>query len=133
MPDLRGDLRSSLVDAMTRTPLLDQAAKDIDLWPMRRQLGASYGIFARSPKARAQQAFSAAKAPWLQQEIWRPDQKSRTLAAGPHERVVPYVQERERIGDILRFGAEVEVIGPPRLRQQVASEITHTGRFYAHG
>jgi len=34
------------------------------------------------------------------------------------------------IGDILRFGAEVQVIGPARLREQVKAEIDRMAQLY---
>jgi predicted DNA-binding transcriptional regulator YafY len=33
---------------------------------------------------------------------------------------VPYSDERELLGDVLRYGQDVEVISPPALRRQIA-------------
>jgi predicted DNA-binding transcriptional regulator YafY len=120
---LRGGVRSFSVDAISQARLLGQASKDIDLISMRQQLDGGYGIFAGAPKAWAQLLFSPARAPWVQQEIWHPQQKSQTLPDDHYELVVPYADERELIGDILRFGASVQVVGPARLREQVQAEI----------
>ncbi len=127
---LRGGLRSFSVDAITQASLLDQTSKDIDLIAMRQQLDGGYGIFGGAPKAWAKLRFSAARAQWVQQEIWHPDQKSQTLHDGRYELAVPYADERELIGDILRFGAEVEVVGPPRLREQVTTEVARMRGLY---
>jgi predicted DNA-binding transcriptional regulator YafY len=127
---LRGGLRSFSIDAIERAQLLSKAAKDIDLISMRQQLDGGYGIFGGAPKAWAQLRFSAGRAPWVQQEIWHPEQKSQRLSDGSYELVIPYADERELIGDILRFGAEVQVIGPARLREQVKAEIDRMAQLY---
>jgi predicted DNA-binding transcriptional regulator YafY len=127
---LRGGLRSFSIDAIDRAQLLSKAAKDIDLISMRQQLDGGYGIFGGAPKAWAQLRFSAGRAPWVQQEIWHPEQKSQRLSDGSYELVIPYADERELIGDILRFGAEVQVIGPARLREQVKAEIDRMAQLY---
>lgn len=127
---LRGGLRSFSVDAITRATLLDKASKDIDLIAMRQQLDGGYGIFGGTPKAWAQLRFSKARAAWVEHEIWHPEQKSVRLADGRYELVVPYADERELLGDILRFGADVEVLAPSRLREQVQAEIQKMGQLY---
>ena len=127
---LRGGLRSFSVDAITRATLLDKTSKDIDLIAMRQQLDGGYGIFGGTPKAWAQLRFSKARAAWVEHEIWHPEQKSVRLADGRYELVVPYADERELLGDILRFGADVEVLAPSRLREQVQAEIQKMRELY---
>jgi predicted DNA-binding transcriptional regulator YafY len=127
---LRGGLRSFSVDAITRATLLDKPSKDIDLIAMRQQLDGGYGIFGGIPKAWAQLRFSKARAAWVEHEIWHPEQKSMRLTDGRYELVVPYADERELLGDILRFGADVEVLAPARLREQVQAEVQKMGQLY---
>ena len=43
----------------------------------------------------------------------------------------PYADHRELIMDILKFGADVEVLAPPELRQRVADEAARLTRLYA--
>lgn len=127
---LRGGLRSFSVDAITRANLLDKPTKNIDLITMREQLDGGYGIFGGMPKAWAQLRFSKARAAWVQNEIWHPEQKSQRLSDGRYELVIPYADERELLGDILRFGADVEVLGPPRLREQVQAAVRKLSELY---
>ena len=127
---LRGGLRSFSIDAITRVTLLDKKAKDIDLISMRQQLDGGYGIFGGTPKAWAQLRFSKARSAWVEHEIWHPEQKSLRMSDGRFELVVPYADERELLGDILRFGADVEVVGPARLREQVQAEVQKLGQLY---
>lgn len=128
---LRGGLRSFAIDAITRAQLLDKKAKDIDLVAMRQQLDGGYGIFGGTPKAWAQLRFSKARAAWVENEIWHPEQKSQRLPDGRYELLIPYADERELLGDLLRFGAEVEVLGPARLREQIQAEIAKLARLYS--
>jgi predicted DNA-binding transcriptional regulator YafY len=114
---LRGGLRSFSVDAITRATLL-------------QQLDGGYGIFGGTPKAWAQLRFSKARAAWVEHEIWHPEQKSLRMADGRYELVIPYADERELLGDILRFGADVEVLAPARLREQVQAEVQKLGQLY---
>lgn len=127
---LRGGLRSFSVDAIASAQLLDKPSKNIDLIAMREQLDGGYGIFGGIPKAWAQLRFSKARAAWVQNEIWHPEQKSQRLSDGRYELVIPYADERELLGDILRFGADVEVLGPPRLREQVKAEVSKLAVLY---
>ena len=48
------------------------------------------------------------------------------MAAG-----VSHADHRELIMDILKFGADVEVLAPPDLRQRVADEAAKMTRMYA--
>jgi predicted DNA-binding transcriptional regulator YafY len=127
---LRGGLRSFSVDAIASAQLLEKPSKNIDLIAMREQLDGGYGIFGGMPKAWAQLRFSKARAAWVQNEIWHPDQKSQRLSDGRYELVIPYADERELLGDILRFGADVDVLGPPRLREQVQAEVRKLAELY---
>jgi predicted DNA-binding transcriptional regulator YafY len=43
---------------------------------------------------------------------------------------VPYSDERELLGDILRFGAEVTVLAPSSLQQQLSSELAKALKLY---
>ena len=45
-----------------------------------------------------------------------PDQKSTLQSGGSHTLEVPHSDARELLGDVLRFGADVEVLAPKSLR-----------------
>ena len=44
---------------------------------------------------------------------------SRFLEDGTYELIFPYADDRELIGDILRFGSDVEVLEPYHLRSKI--------------
>ena len=126
---LRKGVRSFSIDAFEAADILEAPAKDIDLRAMRQQLDGGYGIFGGAPKDWAEMTFSKARAGWVQHEIWHPQQQGVLHPDGRYTLRVPYADERELIGDILRFGPDVEVVGPASLRQQVRE---HIERMRAH-
>jgi len=127
---LRKGVRSFSIDAIEAAEILASPAKDIDLLAMRQQLDGGYGIFAGAPKDWAELTFSAARAGWVQHEVWHPQQQGLLHPDGRYTLRVPYADERELIGDILRFGADVEVVGPGSLRQKVQEQITRLRALY---
>lgn len=116
---LRKGVRSFSIDAIESAEILEATAKDIDLIAMRQQLDAGYGIFAGTPKDWAELKFSPMRTGWVKNEIWHPQQQAQLNADGSYTLRVPYADERELVGDILRLGADVQVISPAGLRQQV--------------
>ena len=127
---LRKEVRSFSIDAIQSATVLDKDAKDIDLQAMRHQLDGGYGIFGGSPKDWAELHFSAARAVWVQHESWHPEQQGQLHPDGSYTLRLPYADERELMGDILRFGGEVEVVKPKALRTQVQAEIARMTQLY---
>ena len=120
---LRKDVRSFSVDAIESAQLLPTPADEIDSASLRERMGAAYGIFGGEPKAWARLRFSAMRARWVQREQWHPQQKMQTLPDGGLELQVPYSDERELIGDILRFGSDVRVLGPAPLKKRYVATL----------
>jgi len=116
---LRGGIRSFSIDAIDSSMLLDKAAKDIDRDQLRKQMQSGYGIFGGQAKAWAELNFSPERARWIQHEEWHPDQKGTLHPDGSFTLEVPYSDERELLGDILRMGSDVKVIAPPSLIKQI--------------
>ncbi len=67
--------------------------------------------------------FAPSRARWVAQERWHPDQRGRAEADGSYVLEVPYTDSRELMMDILKYGSEVEVLGPASLVATVAGEI----------
>lgn len=127
---LRKGVRNFSIDAIESAEILDTPAKDINLTAMRQQFDGGYGIFAGIPKDWAELKFSAARSSWVRHEIWHPEQKGHLNADGSYTLRLPYADERELIGDILRFGPEVQVLSPASLRRQVIDHIQRTMDLY---
>ena len=130
---LRNDLRSFSVDAIKRaevleTPAIDVAEKELDSY-----LGENYGIFKGKRQTWAKLRFSAEAARWVSAERWHPKQKGRFLTDGSYELEVPYAVDTELVMDILRHGANCEVLEPARLRQRVRSALREALSQYGNG
>src|SRR5665647_3027771 len=106
---VRDDIRSFSIDAITRLEVLDTAAKEVAAKRIDEAVGAGYGIFGGAPKAWATLKFSPERARWVAGESWHPQQERKTEADGSYVLSFPYSDDRELIGDIMRFGADVQV------------------------
>lgn len=127
---LRDDLRSFSVDALAAVHVLDDEAKEIEPDRLDEVLGAGYGIFGGAPMAWAVLRFTPERARWVRREQWHPRQEGRDEADGSYRLEVPYADDREILGDILRFGADVQVVGPEGLRRRVQRALLDAAAGY---
>jgi predicted DNA-binding transcriptional regulator YafY len=116
---LRKEVRSFAVDAIAECEQLDIDAKELDADQLRTSMQSGYGIFGGAVKGWAKLKFTPERARWVKHEEWHPDQKGHEEADGSYILEIPYSDEREILGDILRYGSDVEVISPPTLRTSV--------------
>jgi predicted DNA-binding transcriptional regulator YafY len=112
----RERLQSFSVDAITHCEKLDKPAKEINQKAIQEQMQSGYGIFGGEARYWAKLKFTPERARWVQAEEWHPDQKSTLHPDGSYTLEVPYSDARELLGDVLRFGADVEVLAPKSLR-----------------
>lgn len=116
---LRNDIRSFSIDAITQIKVLDTIAHEVADADINAAVDAGYGIFAGAPKGWATLKFTPERARWVSGEKWHPHQRSKIQADGSFVLEIPYSDERELTGDLLRFGADVEVTAPPALRSRI--------------
>lgn len=100
-----------------------EAADDIAHNTLDEHLASSYGIFAGKANRTAVLRFSAERARWVADERWHPRQIGQFLTDGRYELRLPFRDPRELVMDILRHGAQVEVVAPASLREAVGSEL----------
>ncbi len=123
-------LRIFSVECIRHATVLTKPAKNLPDAALDRELASAYGIFAGEPVATAVLRFTAYRARWVADETWHPKQQSRWLEDGRYELSFPYSRDTELIMDILRHGAEVEVIGPEALREAVKKELEQARSQY---
>lgn len=116
---LRDDVRRFSMDAITQLDVLQTPAKTVSIKAIDQALGSGYGIFNGASTGWATLRFTPQRARWVAGEIWHPMQESAFEANGSYVLSFPYSDDRELIGDIMRFGADVQVLGPPELRAKV--------------
>ncbi len=120
---LREGLRTFSVDAIESARMLDEAALEVDADALDGHFDTSYGIFSGVPEHEAVLHFEPARARYVAKERWHRNQRGRLLDDGRYELRVPYSNPAELVMDILRFGADVEVVAPGELRALVASRL----------
>lgn len=127
---LRNELRNFSVDAVQSAVVLDQAAVHIEDDKLDARFGPSYGIFSGGAVRWAHLRFTAHRARWVADEHWHPQQQGAYLPDGRYDLHVPYADARELAMDILRYGADCEVVGPSDLRGQIATEVQKMRNIY---
>lgn len=124
-------LRVFSIDRIRKSEMLDKPAKDISDTRLNAHFASAYGIFAGRPRRTAVLRFTPARARWVAEEAWHPQQQGRYLPDGKYELRVPYADERELILDILKYGPDVEAISPPSLRRAVQARLRMALAQYA--
>ena len=127
---LRKEVRSFAVDAITDCEQLTQDAKELDTEQLRKSMQSGYGIFGGAVKGWAKLKFTPERARWVQHEEWHPEQIGTIQSDGSYVLELPYSDERELIGDLLKYGSSLEVISPKELRTKVKDEIYKTMKVY---
>ena len=127
---LRNKLLNFSVDAITHCDILDDKAKEVSQHDIKVVMQSGYGIFGGEANHWAKLKFSALRARWVQSEEWHPEQKGTVNNDGTYTLEFPYSDERELLGDILRFGANVEVLAPKSLRTSLLNAASETLKLY---
>ena len=127
----RDGLRTFSIDRMTDMEILDGSPCEVGEDDLDALLTAGYGLFAGPAKHTAFLRFTAERARWVADETWHPDQVGRWLPDGQYELRIPYSDERELLGEILRHGPDVKVIAPASLVRAVRERLERAAARYA--
>ncbi len=120
---LREALRSFSIDCIKQISTLKKKARSIPERRLDEHYARAYGIFAGKPTQTAKLRFSRKIALWVKDEKWHPDQQGQLNLDGTYLLEIPYGKAEELIMDILKYGPEVEVLEPKRLRDQVKDRL----------
>ncbi len=126
----RQALRRFSLDAITDAAVQEQPAIECAQDSVEECFDVGYGVYAGAELRHAHLVFSTWAAKWVVKERWHRDQTQRVLNDKRLELVVPYTDAAELKMDIMRYGAEVEVLGPPELRQDVALSLRRAANQY---
>ena len=124
-----GDLRLFSLDRIVALQLLDEPALEVPQERLDCFTNESFGVFSGQPVAQAHLRFSLRAARWVADELWHPSQQGEWLQDGYHLRV-PYSDPTELIMEVLRYGPDVEVVGPEELRQTVREQLVAAQALY---
>lgn len=117
-----GALRLFSLDRIRLPRVTDQPARRVPEQTLDQHTGSGFGIFGGQHKAVAHLRFNEHAARWVAEELWHADQQGEWKEDGFHLQV-PYSDSRELTMEILRYGPDVEVLGPEELREEVAGRV----------
>jgi predicted DNA-binding transcriptional regulator YafY len=123
-------LRTFAVDAIDQATVLEQPAIEVKDETLDRHLTSGYGIFAGVHTQEAVLLFNATRARWVATEVWHPQQDGKLQLDGGYLLKLRYSREPELVMDILKYGADVEVLSPESLRTAVANQLRDAARLY---
>jgi predicted DNA-binding transcriptional regulator YafY len=127
----RQALRTFGLDAIeTAMVIPDKDVKEVAEDTLERHYASGYGIFAGSATRDAVLQFGASSARWVSRETWHPEQIGTPQLDGTYLLQFPYAQEPELVMDILKYGADVQVLAPESLRTAVAEKLRAAVKLY---
>ena len=116
---LRQDLRSFALDAMKAVEMVGGAIREVPERELDEVLASGYGIFSGKKVQWAKLRFVPERARYVALEEWHPKQRAQWQRDGSYLLEVPFSSGKELAMDILRFGADVEVLEPASLRAEI--------------
>jgi predicted DNA-binding transcriptional regulator YafY len=97
---------------------------------IRDYISGTFGIFKGVPVYNVALRFTPFKAQWIKYQIWHKNQELTENADGSINLVFPAANLLEVKMEILKHGADVEVLSPPELKQMIRKEIEKMAKFY---
>ncbi len=131
-------LKKNLRDfALSRIRGIGPAPGRIDipaaLPPIKEYLRRNFGIMSSSDPKDAREVclkFKPEAAEWISEQIWHPSQKITACEDGGVKLKFLVADLREVKREVLKYGATVEVISPPELREAVRREVEKLKKIY---
>ncbi len=127
-------LRCFSIDRIAHPEILDNPAKEIPGSDLDDYFTTAFGIFAGPPDAVAVLRFSSRRARWVAEEVWHPDQQHKWLPDGRYQLALPYskAHPHELLMDILKYGADCEILSPPALRSAAVEQLRGALAMYSN-
>ena len=124
-------LRTFALDRIIDLHLLKETSKKFSQKALDNHYTQTFGIFGGEVKHTAVLKFTPHRAQWVAEEIWHQNQKGSWLDDGSYQLEIPYGNDLELIGDILKYGDQVEVVAPQELRKKIFQQINHLKKIYS--
>ena len=97
----------------------------------QNQIVGAYGIFQGMDRSEIVLRFSPYRARWIRKELWHCEQQVAEEADGALIMRLQVTDFREIKLRILQYGADVEVLAPAALREEITEEIRRMKKIYA--
>lgn len=127
---MRNGLRNFVLARMTNLRVLNQKFDCKRSFVARDYIQSAFGIFKGKAAQEVTLRFSPEKSKWIKTQVWYKGQKITIMKDGSVELTFPVVSYREITMDILRHGADVEVLKPETLRKKIREEAEKITKIY---
>lgn len=127
---LRARMRSFVLSRISGLSTLDEEFRVQDGFDLKEYLNASFGIYKGKPHGNVTLKFSPSRARWIRNQVWHRDQKMRQLDDGSLLLSFPVASFFEVEMEVLKHGADVEVLSPKSFREQIKSTAQNILRIY---
>lgn len=117
-------LRVFSLDAVENAFIKNESILKVDSTKVDELIGKDFGIYSGADRKWAKLKFTSIQASWVKDEIWHAEQKMSALSDGSLILEIPYANDKEISLEILKFGADVEVLEPPELRKSIRSRLS---------
>lgn len=128
---MRKGLRTFALDAIRTVKTTDKVAKEVSAAILAEHFEPGYGIYSGPARSTARLKFTPARAQYVSLETWHKKEVAQSLPDGSYLLEVPYSSDVELVMDLMRYGPDVEVLGPPELRQKLAALHEAAAKQYA--
>lgn len=118
-------IRQFSMDLISKIQISKTPWIEVPISQLKKTLREGYGIFAGNADAEAVLRFSGVAAFYAARECWHPQQKITKQTNGTLEMRIPYVSQypAELLGDILRWGEDVQILKPLALKKMWKEKI----------
>jgi predicted DNA-binding transcriptional regulator YafY len=119
---LREKIRDFVLARMKDVTVLDEEFVLDPLFDLKEYLGSAFGIFKGTTTEWVVLKFSPRRARWVKHQLWHSEQQVKENSDGSVIISFPVADLREVKMEVLKYGAEVEVIEPLRLKEEILKE-----------
>jgi predicted DNA-binding transcriptional regulator YafY len=128
--DWSSEMRTFKLERLERAQMLDQTYQIPEDFDPNQYLETSWGIMHGEEEVEVVLQFSSAVTSRVKESVWHPSQEIDDLKDGGCLFTVRVSEPKEMQPWIRSWGAEVEVLSPPSLRQELAQEATRMAAVY---
>jgi predicted DNA-binding transcriptional regulator YafY len=127
----RRELRDFVISRIRfAEPLTDKIPLPNALPSVKRYIRRNFGIMQGGKQSLVKLRFSPAVSGWVQEQVWHQNQKNTVSRDGSLIMELPVADFREIRRRILSYGADVKVLSPKSLAEELKKEIKRMGRIY---